>query len=79
MGRPRKLNLSEDSADCSHVAICVTIFEYTPDYSDRTSITKTFYTDSTLYDLPSPKVIAGQIAARLDKRIEDVIITRITL
>lgn len=79
MGRPRKLNLSENSADYSHVAICVTIFEYTSDYSDRTHITKTFYTDSNLFNLPSPKLITQQIAKMLNKCIEDVLITRITL
>lgn len=79
MGRPRKLNLSENLSDYSHVSICVTIFDYTPDCRDRTCTTKTFYTDSTLFSLPAPKVISAQIAAMLNKPIEDVIITSITI
>lgn len=79
MGRPRKLNLSQDSSVYSNVAICVAVRNISID-SDSTAFSEyTFYTDSSMYSLPSPKVITKQIASILKRSDENVIITRITL
>ena len=79
MGRPRKLNLSQDAAVYSNVTICVAVEDISIDSDTSIFSEYTFYTDCIMYNLPSVKAIIKQIASILKRSEEHVIITRITI
>lgn len=79
MGRPRKLNLSQNSDFDYNVTIQVSVKDIAIDTNVSTFTKYTFYTDSHMFELPSIKIITKQLSSILKRSDENIVIQSISL
>ena len=79
MGRPRKLNLTQNSDFNHNVTIQVATIIFSDVLNANLSTDYIFYTDAFMYELPSTKVIIKQLSTILKVESQHIVIKSISL